>query len=218
MKKITEAYSHDSNSYTVISPKPSKIAPQTNVVNTPNPNKDFKLSAGLNDGQTSFRRPGCFQAVPMSIPSVHSAARRLEPVSSDRNENSEVKKNEVYSNNTSEQSVEISIQLKPCNARRSPSNFDHPVEDKINQRNENQLNTTSEEPPKVPPHAVPLKASSVSNKPGSNEPPTIPPKRSSLGLNIGITDLPPKTVKHENNLERNISGKQLEKNKIIERK
>ncbi|GIY16604.1 leucine-rich repeat-containing protein 7 [Caerostris darwini] len=472
-EKITEAYSHDSNSYTVISPKPSKIAPQTNVVNTPNPNKDFKLSAGLNDGQTSFRRPGCFQAVPMSIPSVHSAARRLEPVSSDRNENSEVKKNEVYSNNTSEQSVEISnsgdfntdaehksrstnspnpagfssemkknsgyvggiisnlnkslnaqnkevefdpkansrksladqqipdriksannklekpppkpttkppgypvqilpnngiqsdratdrppelpkkdrtaltmrniipfsenkgssvmpvpvnhnfppeihktytdktqripekqkkvtdnpsnsseqskspnlhnkvisennknikitqnnskdhignsqnkqmqhkvdnkglpshsipnqsenskvssdkrfqkvlppidatFQLKPCNARRSPSNFDHPVEDKINQRNENQLNTASEEPPKVPPHAVPLKTSSVSNKPGSNEPPTIPPKRSSLGLNIGITDLPPKTVKHENNSERNISGKQLERTKSL---
>lgn len=80
-EQVTEIHSQTSNSYTIISPKPSKIVPQQNTSSVPNPvpnNKDFKLSSTLNEGQTGFRKPGCFQAVPVNIPSVHTAPRKKE--------------------------------------------------------------------------------------------------------------------------------------------
>ncbi|KAF8777221.1 Erbin like protein [Argiope bruennichi] len=472
-EKVADTYSQEANSYTVISPKPSKIVPQSNVINSPNPNKDVKLSSGLNENQTGFRRPGCFQAVPMNIPSVHSVARKIEPVVNDKKEISEMKKNEICANSTtehmaldaynprmkpsqmeseikqshsttnspnpsgsisenkktsgyvggiisnlnkslnaqnkeveldqksnprksitdqhaldrdkidsnksekpppkpaskpgypvqiltnvglqsdrtidrppdlpkkdrtavtmrniipvsenrvntsamqnfnksyppeihkanaernqkfsdrprkvmedtanvSEQSkslnpqnkittennknmkitqhsskdyvtnnqskqmqhtienkaytshsssnqsenskistdkrfqrvlppIDATFQLKPCNTRRSPSNFDQTLEDSGNQVTDNQINTSNKDTSKISGHSAQPKTSSASTKQDSNEPPTIPPKRSSMGINFGLNDLPPKAVKHDNNSERNISGRQLER-------
>lgn len=90
-EQVTEVQSQTSNSYTIISPKPSKIVPQQNTSSVPNPvpnNKDFKLSSTLNEGQTGFRKPGGFQAVPVNIPSVHSAPRKKETVAISKNETS----------------------------------------------------------------------------------------------------------------------------------
>ncbi|GFT43562.1 leucine-rich repeat-containing protein 7 [Nephila pilipes] len=472
-EKVNDVFSQDLNSYTVISPKPSKIVPQPNIVNSPNPNKDIKLGASLSDGQTSFRRPGCFQAVPMNIPSVHSAPRKVEPEAKDTKENYDLKKegcfpntsehptsifnahnsktsihiesennqahsisspnpgystdtkknsgyvggiikninkslnsqnkeleldqksnskknlnqhipdkpknesiesekppvkpttrpgypiqilsnndmqsgkttdrppdlpkkdrnavtmrniipisenkvsstpsqyvnqnftpevhksysdkvqkipdrqkktvddshtlselskssnsqnkiilennknskniqynskehvpnnpgkisqhkvdNKSYSShsmsNQSESSkvssdkrfqkvlppIDTTFQLKPCNARKSPSNFDQPTEDKVNQSNEKQNDVSNKEVVAVSKPSLPAKTS-TSNKSDLNEPPTIPPKRSSMGLNVGLSDLPPKTIKHENNTERNVSGRQLERTKSL---
>ncbi|GFY74520.1 leucine-rich repeat-containing protein 7 [Trichonephila inaurata madagascariensis] len=463
-ERVNDVCSQDPNSYTVISPKPNKIVPQSNIVNSPNPNKDIKLGASLSDGQTSFRRPGCFQAVPMNIPSVHSAPRKIEPVAKENYEmkkdvtlsnpsehpvlvsnaqnskesipiesennqarstnlpnpehNSDTKKSSGYiggiikslnkslnsqnkeseldqksskknydqsildkskndngesekhpvkpatkpgypvqvlsnndmqsgkatdrppdlpkkdrnavtmrniippsenkfnpipsqfvnqnfppeihksysdkvqkiperqkrsandslpeppkssnpqnkiivennknskitqhsskehvpnnqgkisqhkvdnknysSQNQSESSkvssdkrfqkvlppIDTTFHLKPCNARKSPSNFDQPAEEKVNLINEKQSEGNNKETTSVSKPSLPAKTS-ISNKSDSNEPPIIPPKRSSMGLNMGLGDLPPKTMKHENNPERNVSGRQLERTKSL---
>ncbi|KFM58466.1 Leucine-rich repeat-containing protein 7, partial [Stegodyphus mimosarum] len=74
------------NSYTVLAPKPSKIIPQqitTESCNAVSNSKDVILSHNTNERPSVFRKPGCFQAVPVNIPSVHAALHRKESVESE---------------------------------------------------------------------------------------------------------------------------------------
>lgn len=68
------------DSFVVISPKPSKILNPHMISNSSNIpiNKDLGAHHISNENQTAFRKPGCFQAIPVTIPGVHTSVRKKE--------------------------------------------------------------------------------------------------------------------------------------------
>lgn len=79
--KHDDSHSHISSqdSFVVVSPKPSKLLNPHMISNSP-VNKDVGAPSISSNNQTAFRKPGCFQAVPVTIPGVHSSVRKKEMV------------------------------------------------------------------------------------------------------------------------------------------
>ncbi|XP_042909223.1 uncharacterized protein [Parasteatoda tepidariorum] len=134
-KKHSENLVEKSDSYVVVSPKP-KVATQqvteTNY-NTLARNKEEHANPIGGSETSSFRRPGCFQAVPVNIPSVHSMPRKKEFSEADSSQ-----KNVISFPNTREQSES-----------RNDGNTQHTTEPDTTKENSNTLQKlNSTEPPK----------------------------------------------------------------------
>lgn len=171
--KHDDSHSHISSqdSFVVVSPKPSKLLNPHMISNSP-VNKDMGAPSISSNNQTAFRKPGCFQAVPVTIPGVHSSVRKKEMVqnqqkahfSSDedvKNHTSDIQNAE----NIPEQKNKSHLEAKESHIP-SESNKQSGIVGKI----VNQINSSSEadkntpppdtknlaphHPPNVPPHNV----------------------------------------------------------------